>query len=313
VNFAQGFSGFAPPLYGYVSGAYDLLRQRNLLQTPLLFSGQPIIFDAKAVAQVNFPDKQGIFSGFGLEATVNGVIIGRIGYQTGSDNRAGLSVGAGVNVGQFRLEYSFRNYHNAGAGLFTNDPLGDSHNVSFTYFWGGPQQNLPVVPVVVTQPVDTAALNEAVRRAIQEELNRMRPLLDSLRQSRVEIVREGEVSRYIVPVYFGFDSADIRGEDTTVLRQVGDVIRRAYPTALVTIEGFADPAGTQDYNVALSKRRADAVKAYMVQLGLPAAQFRTVGYGKQPVRQVTPGATRDQPGAVLNRRVTFTIDATQHF
>lgn len=313
VRFQEGFRRFAPPLYGYLGAGIDLLRQRNLLQTPMLFRGQPIIFDAKAVGQVNFPDKHEPYVGLGIETTVNGVAIARIGYQSGDDNRSGLSLGAGVNVGQFRLEYAFRNYKNGGADFFENDPVGDAHNVSFTYFWGSQRENRPVVPVVVTQPVDTAALNAAVRQAIQEQLAQLRPLLDSLRGRNVEIVREGDVSRYIVPVYFGFDSAVIRAQDDTVLRQVAEVIRRAYPTALVTIEGFADPAGSPQYNLALSRRRAEAVKAYMVQLGLPERQFKTVGYGEQQVRQVAPGAERDQPGALQNRRVTFTIDATQRF
>jgi outer membrane protein OmpA-like peptidoglycan-associated protein len=47
--------------------------------------------------------------------------------------------------------------------------------------------------------------------------------------------------------------------------------------------------------------------------GMPRGQFKVVGYGKQEERQVTPGARRDQPGAEANRRVVFTIDATQHF
>ncbi len=186
--------------------------------------------------------------------------------------------------------------------------------MSFTYFWGEPRGNVPVVPVVVqAPPIDTAAIHNAVREAIARELGRLGPLLDSLQASRVEIIREGDVSRYIVPVFFGFDSSLIRPQDTTVLRQVADVIRQVYPQALVTISGFADPAGTQQYNIALSRRRAEAVKAYMVQLGLPERQFKAVGYGADRERQVNPGAERNEPGALQNRRVTFTIDVTQRF
>ncbi len=313
VNFDESFDEFSPPFAGYIGGGIDLLRQRNLLQTPMLFRGQPIIFDAKAVAQVNFPDKHEPYVGVGVETTVNGVVIARLGYQTGDDNRAGVSLGAGVNVGQFRLEYAFRNSKNGGAGFFENDPVGDAHNVGFTYFWGEKKSNVPVVPVVVTQPVDTAAINNAVRSAISEELAALRPLLDSLRIRDVQIIREGDISKYIVPVYFGFDSSVVRAQDDTVLRQVAEVIRRAYPTALVTIEGFADPAGSARYNLELSRRRAEAVKAYMVMLGLPERQFKTVGYGAQQARQVIPGAQRDEPGALSNRRVVFTIEATQNF
>jgi hypothetical protein len=240
VRFTEGFRRYSPPGYFYGGAGIDLLRRRNLLQTPMLFRGEPIIFDARVVGQLNVPDRYEPYGGVGVEATVNGVVIGRLGYQTGDDNRKGLSLGAGVNVGQFRLEYAFRDYKNAGAGFFTNDPVGDSHNVGFTFYWGNQQRNVPQVPVVVTTPVDTAAINSVVRGAIADEMSKIRPLLDSLRGSQVEIVREGDISRYIVPVYFGFDSTTVRAEDTTVLKQVGEVIRRVYPTAIVTIEGFAD-------------------------------------------------------------------------
>ena len=313
-NFDEEDEGFAPPLYGYAGAGFDLFRQRNLLQTPLLFRGQPIVVDAKLLGQGFLPDKHEPYFALGIEGTVNGVAIGRVGYQTGDDNRKGLSLGAGVNVGQFRLEYSFRNHQNGGAKFFSNDPVGDAHNVSFSYFWGERERNQPVVPIVVTQPIDTAAINEAIRQAMESQMAALRPLLDSLRQQRVEISQNDLVARYVVPVHFGFDSAVVRDSDMVVLGQIADVIRRIYPTALVTIEGFADPSGSVQYNQRLSLRRAEAVREVMItRYGLPAQQFKVVGYGEQPIRQVNPGAVRDALGAENNRRVTFTIDATQRF
>lgn len=314
VNFDETFKGFSPPFYGYLGGSWDVFRRRNLLQTPMLFRGEPIIVDAKLVGESFLPEKNEPYFGGGIEATVNGVAVGRIGYQTGDDNRRGISLGAGINVGQFRLEYAFRNADNGGAKFFSNDPIGDSHHVSFTYFWGEKGANQPTVPVIVTQPLDTAALNETVRQALDRQLQTLRPLLDSLRGQRVEITDGDLVARYVVPVHFGFDSAAVRDSDFAVLGQIAGVIERVYPSALVTIEGFADPSGTDEYNRRLSLRRADAVKQVMVsRYGLPAGQFRTVPYGEQRARQVTPGARKDDPGAEQNRRVTFTIDATQHF
>ncbi len=305
---------FPPPLLGYAGAGFDLLRRRNLLQTPMLFRGSPIIVDAKLVGQLFVPRKRELYFGLGIEGTVNGVAIGRIGYQTGDDNRKGLSLGAGVNVGQFRLEYAFRDHKNAGAKFLSNDPVGDAHNVSFSYFWGERERNEPVTPLVVSTPLDTSALGRAVRDAVRAQLDSLRPLLDSLRRDSVIIERGDLTARYIVPVHFGFDSAVVRDTDYVVLGQVAEVIRQVYPNALVTIEGFADPAGTIEYNRRLSQRRADAVKEVMVtRFGLPSAQFKTVGYGKQRARLVTPGAARDDPGAEGNRRVAFTIDATRSF
>jgi outer membrane protein OmpA-like peptidoglycan-associated protein len=310
-----------PRLVGFGAAAFDVFKRRNLMATPLLFRGQPIIVDAKLVGQIDVPDKEEVFGSDGLsirggiEGTVNGVLIGRIGYQGGDDNRNGLSLGAGINVGQFRLEYAFRNRFNTGASFFSNDPVGDEHHVGAIYFWGGQETNAPVVPVIVTQPIDTGAINQAVRDAINQQLASLRPLLDSLRSQRVEISQSSDlVASYVVPVHFGFDSTVVRDSDLVVLGQIADVIKRVYPNALVTIEGFADPAGSPQYNLDLSRRRAESVRNVMVQrYGLPMRQFKTVGYGESPNRQVEAGARHDQPGAEQNRRVTFTIDATQHF
>lgn len=304
-----------PPLEGYGGAAIDLLKHRDLMQTPLLFRGEPIVLDAKLVGQVTVPDQNEVFEQGGIEATINGVAIGRIGYITGDDNRKGISLGAGINVGQFRLEYAFRNRTNAGAKFYEFDPIGDEHHVAATYFWGGETTNTPTVPVILTQPIDTAAINAAVRDAVDRQLAALRPLLDSLRSAQVEVRQESDlVSKYIVPVHFAFDSAVVRDSDFALLGQIADVIRRVYPTALVTIEGFADPSGSEDYNLRLSRRRAEAVRDVMTErFGLPARQFKTVGYGKQKERQVEPGARKNDPGALSNRRVVFTIDATQRF
>ena len=306
-----------PPLLGYGALGIDILKHRDLMQTPLLFRGEPIVLDAKLLGQVTVPDRNEPFYAAGIETTVNGVAIARIGYQyqPDGDNRNGISVGAGINVGQFRLEYAFRDRKNAGAKITEFDPIGDEHHVGATFFWGGETTNTPTVPVILTQPVDTAAINAAVRDAVERQLAQLRPLLDSLRNAQVEIRQESElIARYIVPVHFGFDSAAVRDSDFAVLGQVADVIKRVYPTAMVTIEGFADPSGSDAYNLRLSRRRAEAVRDVMIaRFGMPSGQFRAVGYGEQKVRQVNPGARKDDPGALQNRRVTFTIDATQHY
>jgi peptidoglycan-associated lipoprotein len=83
-------------------------------------------------------------------------------------------------------------------------------------------------------------------------------------------------------------------------------VQQYYPGTKVTVEGFADPAGSVRYNLALSKRRADAVRQYLVGQGMPAEALSTVGYGK--TRLVVPGAWGDKPGAEQNRRVVFVIE-----
>jgi peptidoglycan-associated lipoprotein len=54
-----------------------------------------------------------------------------------------------------------------------------------------------------------------------------------------------------------------------------------YPNIKVTVEGHADERGTREYNIALGAKRANAVKEYLVSLGVSAARVDTVSYGKE--------------------------------
>jgi peptidoglycan-associated lipoprotein len=113
--------------------------------------------------------------------------------------------------------------------------------------------------------------------------------------------------KFDMPVHFGFNDAGVRSEDQPALQKFASVVQKYYPGAKVTVEGFADPAGSTRYNLQLSKRRADAVRDVLVQQGLNDAMLATVGYGES--RQVRPGAARDNAGAELNRRVVFVVEA----
>jgi peptidoglycan-associated lipoprotein len=80
--------------------------------------------------------------------------------------------------------------------------------------------------------------------------------------------------------YFDYDSADLRGDAREALRKSADFFKQ-YPTMRVTIEGHCDERGSTEYNLALGDRRANAVKNYMVSLGVPAERLNTVSYGKE--------------------------------
>ena len=54
-----------------------------------------------------------------------------------------------------------------------------------------------------------------------------------------------------------------------------------YPGVRVTVEGHCDERGTREYNLALGARRANAVKEYLVSLGVSSARVETISYGKE--------------------------------
>jgi peptidoglycan-associated lipoprotein len=142
--------------------------------------------------------------------------------------------------------------------------------------------------------------------ALRADLTALRTDLATLRTdygARITAM-EGQV-RFMMPVQFGFDDAAVRQQDRAALERFAKVANTHYQGAQITIEGFADPAGSAAYNLRLSRERADAVRDFLVTQGLDGALLRTVGYGKT---RLVRNAKRDEPGAELNRRVTFVIE-----
>jgi len=115
--------------------------------------------------------------------------------------------------------------------------------------------------------------------------------------------------KFSVPVHFAFDDAEVRELDKPLLNRFAAVVKEYYGDATVTVEGFADPAGSEAYNKRLGKKRADAVKAYLTTAGgLPADQVKAVSYGEEADRQVVPGARGPGVTGIENRRVALVID-----
>ena len=144
----------------------------------------------------------------------------------------------------------------------------------------------------------------AVQRA---ELAALRSDFSALRtEFGAKITEVSEGIKFAFPVHFGYDDASVRTADVAALERFAGVVSRHYMGAKVTVEGFADPAGSPSYNLALSQRRADAVRDFIAARGVDASLVNAIGYGE--ARLVNRGAERDMAGAQLNRRVVFVIE-----
>lgn len=81
-------------------------------------------------------------------------------------------------------------------------------------------------------------------------------------------------------VHFDYDKYAVLDADKATLQRQAAWLGK-YPNVKVTVEGNADERGTREYNIALGARRANAVKEYLVSLGVSAARVDTVSYGKE--------------------------------
>ena len=151
-----------------------------------------------------------------------------------------------------------------------------------------------------------AALRTDVN-GLRTDLNALRNDLGTLRNEfGARITAMEDQVTFAMPVHFGFDDAAVRQQDQAALEKFAQVANTHYKGATITVEGFADPAGSQEYNLRLSRERADAVRDVLVSKGIDGALLRTVGYGK--TRLVRPGGKAGDQGAELNRRVTFVVE-----
>ena len=111
-------------------------------------------------------------------------------------------------------------------------------------------------------------------------------------------------------VLFDFDKADIRPKGQAVLRQLAARIGSDYAGARMHIEGHTDSKGPDDYNQALSERRAESIRAWFAaNTDIPGNLITMAGYGE--TRPVAPNETVDggdnPAGRQENRRVEFVV------
>ena len=103
-------------------------------------------------------------------------------------------------------------------------------------------------------------------------------------------------------IEFETGKSEIRGISAPVLESAAAVLVQ-YPTLRVRVTGHTDNVGSRETNVTLSKRRAEAVKAYLMKRGVEADRVETLGEG--PDSPMTSNATRQ--GRQQNRRIEFQI------
>ena len=107
---------------------------------------------------------------------------------------------------------------------------------------------------------------------------------------------------------FDYDSPDLRIEALASLRKLALIIQRN-PGARFVIEGHTDSFGSEEYNLDLSRKRAESVKAWLTEsMGLREDAIQTVGFGKSRLLAPGNGTVEQQQ---INRRVEIAIHAPE--
>ncbi len=101
-------------------------------------------------------------------------------------------------------------------------------------------------------------------------------------------------------MFFDYDKSEIRDDAKAPLQRAAEYLKR-WPSTRVSVEGHCDARGTAEYNLALGERRAQALKDYLVGLGVSADRLQQVSKGKE-----SPVCSEDNEACFSrNRRGAF--------
>jgi len=145
-------------------------------------------------------------------------------------------------------------------------------------------------------PEEKVAQAPAQPAAVRPAVSQPEPAQAQTANGQDELDRAMEQLRN-VSVFFEFDSATLTPDAREKLSAVGSVLAR-YPDLKVRIEGNCDERGTEQYNLALGQRRADAAKRYLTDLGAKSAQLVAISFGSEKPR----ASGHDEDAWQQNRR-----------
>ncbi len=122
--------------------------------------------------------------------------------------------------------------------------------------------------------------------------------------AKVERIGEGIKITFESGILFDYNRADLKPVAQQNLTELAGILNK-YEDTNVLIEGHTDSDGAEEYNLELSRRRAQSVANHLGAVGVDPTRFTMMGYGE--AQPVASNATAD--GKALNRRVEVAIMA----
>jgi outer membrane protein OmpA-like peptidoglycan-associated protein len=207
----------------------------------------------------------------------------------------GIGSQSGSTRLQLRTEAKYRREFIQNNGLIPNNPGDVVFGVGLQLSFGNPTRPVPVVaaapppePAPIPREVVVAPPPEPCHAPAGFQVD-----------ANCRIIEQTVVVR---AVDFEFNSTQLTLPAQHTLNEVAAALQ-TQPELNVEVQGHTDSIGTDSYNLGLSQRRAEAVKAYLISRGLSAAVLTAKGFGK--TKPIASNETAE--GRAQNRRVAFEV------
>jgi outer membrane protein OmpA-like peptidoglycan-associated protein len=149
---------------------------------------------------------------------------------------------------------------------------------------------------------EAVAEAERIRKEAEAELNRLHEALGQIAETRRTalglVMNLGSDA-----LKFDFDKADLKPENRELLSRIAGILMASSQDYTITVNGHTDYIGSEGYNQELSERRAETVRHYLIEAGLPNDLMTVKGWGKS--QPLVPGES--DAARAKNRRVEIGI------
>ncbi len=192
------------------------------------------------------------------------------------------------------------------------------YTAGLTFYFGGskpapaaryePISEPAQFPIVKSEPIVEPTPMPMAKEVVEEKVVIMASEPEVQEQVMVAAVEPKIIILAFEDVHFDFDKSTLKPEAQTILKRNVQLLKEN-PKAQIRIAGYTSASGTEEYNQKLSERRADAVRAYLVNEGvITRDRLSTIGYGetRPAIREAAPKELYSK-AAKANMRVLFEI------
>jgi OmpA-OmpF porin, OOP family len=206
----------------------------------------------------------------------------------------------GANSFALRPDLKAR-WSEAGAEGTLRDYIG---TIGFQYSFGAARVSAPTPeptpPPTPTPPPPPPEPRDSDKDGVIDQLDRCPDTPAGVAVDAYGCTRQGSIT--LEGVGFEVNSTELTVSSRDVLDSLAADLKK-YPRLKIELQGHTDSSGADQYNLALSQRRADAVRAYLLAQGVASTQLTSKGYGEsQPIEDNTTAA-----GRTANRRVVMSV------